>query len=58
MIDSKYATTLKDDLQILEIMAEGSTYEPKDEKETEIQNMIKNKRNGWRYKLSLIHRVN
>ena len=58
MIDSKYATTLKDDLQILEIMAEGSTYEPKDEKETEIQNMIKNKPNGWRYKLSLIHRVN
>ena len=58
MIDSKYATTLNDDLLILEIMAERATYEPKDEKETKIQNMIKKKPNGWRYKLSLIHRVN
>ena len=39
-------------------MAEGPNYEPKDDQEATIQEMIKNKPNHWRYKLALIHRVN
>lgn len=62
MIDNKYPTTLDYDLQVLEILNLSNEEQKPAEEDSEdvvkIKEMILNKKNHWRFKLALIHRIN
>lgn len=60
MIKSKYPTTLEFDLKVLDILSTNDfEFKDGDDEETKnIKNLIKSKKNHWRFKLALMHRAN
>ena len=60
MITSKYPTTLEFDLKVLDILSTNQfeLKEEDDEETKNIKNLIKSKKNHWRFKLALMHRAN